>query len=101
MTGGLRPEPVPAANLPEAEPSAADRRLCQMRGAGPARAIPVLAAAGEDDESDNDDELTAPPVTRNLAEESGNTRAAEVLTGPGPLPGICAGIHHRAPGGSQ
>ena len=40
------------------------------------------AAAGEDDESDNDDELTAPPVTRNLAEESVNTRAAEVLTGP-------------------
>ena len=72
-----------AANLPEAEPSAADlAALPDARELALPRAIPVLAAAGEDDESDNDDELTAPPVTRNLAEESGNTRAAEVLTGP-------------------
>ena len=75
--GGLRPEPAPAANLPEAEPSAADlAALPDARELALPRAIPVLAAAGEDDESDNDDELTAPPVTRNLAEESGNTRAA-------------------------
>ncbi len=81
--GGLRPEPAPAANLPEAEPSTADlAALPDARELALPRAIPVLAAAGEDDESDNDDELTAPPVTRNLAEESGNTRAAEVLTGP-------------------
>ena len=81
--GGLRPEPAPAANLPEAEPSAADlAALPDARELALPRAIPVLAAAGEDDESDNDDELTAPPVTRNLAEESVNTRAAEVLTGP-------------------
>lgn len=97
------PEPAPAANLPEAEPSAADlAALPDARELALPRAIPVLAAAGEDDESDNDDELTAPPVTRNLAEESVNTRAAEVLTGPpGRFAGICAGIHHRAPGGSQ
>jgi len=69
--------------LPEAEPSATDlAALPDARELALPRAIPVLAAAGEDDESDNDDELTAPPVTRNLAEESGNTRAAEVLTGP-------------------
>ena len=81
--GGLRPEPAPAANLPEAEPSTADlAALPDARELALPRAIPVLAAAGEDDESDNDDELTAPPVTRNLAEESGNTRAAEALTGP-------------------
>ncbi len=81
--GGLRPEPAPAANLSEAEPSTADlAALPDARELALPRAIPVLAAAGEDDESDNDDELTAPPVTRNLAEESGNARAAEVLTGP-------------------
>ena len=76
-------EPGPAANLPEAEPSTADlAALPDEQELALPRAVPVLAAAGEDDESDNDDELTAPPVTRNLAEESSNTRAAEALTGP-------------------
>ena len=68
----------PPGSLQGAEPAA----LPDARELALPRAIPVLAAAGEDDESDNDDELTAPPVTRNLAEESGNTRAAEALTGP-------------------
>lgn len=52
-----------------------------MRGSWPCPALPRSRQPGGR-ESDNDDELTAPPVTRNLAEESGNTRAAEVLTGP-------------------
>lgn len=77
-----RPEPALATNLPEAEPSTADlAALPDAQELALPRAVPVLAASGEDDGSDNDD-LSAPPATRSLAEESGNTRAAEVLTGP-------------------
>ncbi|MFR3992857.1 MAG: hypothetical protein ACLTY5_10330 [Angelakisella sp.] len=67
--GGLRPEPAPPRICPKRSHLPPIWRLCPMRGSWPCPALsPVLAAAGEDDESDNDDELTAPPVTRNLAE---------------------------------
>ncbi len=82
--GGLRPEPAAGELLPEENPmpeSAAKTEAAtidETQEAAPPRAVPVLAAAGENDENS----LAAPPVSRNLAEETTESRAAEVLTGP-------------------
>ena len=78
------PEPAAGELLPEENPmpeSAAKTEAAtidETQEAAPPRAVPVLAAAGENDENS----LVAPPISRNLAEETTESRAAEVLTGP-------------------